>query len=106
MVTRHSWHTPMPHKGARNCPLTERRVTPAMAAATVVPGATVVARLSMVKVMTSTICPPLHIKAARQIRARIDPRLAAGHLRRQQFRGCERGCNAKSFVAGRQPEIT
>ena len=26
MVTRHSWHTPMPHSGARNWPVTEVRV--------------------------------------------------------------------------------
>lgn len=44
MVTRHSMHVPMPHKGLRGSPETDRRnaVTPAcaMAAATTVPGTT------------------------------------------------------------------
>src|SRR5690606_40193161 len=44
MVTRHSWHTPMPHTGARRWPLTEVRLVPSppsiSAAATVVPSAT------------------------------------------------------------------
>ncbi|AXL49193.1 NAD-dependent formate dehydrogenase, alpha subunit domain protein [Paraburkholderia caffeinilytica] len=44
IVTRHSWHTPIPHSAARGWPLTDVRVPPppamASAAATVVPAST------------------------------------------------------------------
>ena len=44
MRTRHSWHTPMPHSGARGSPATEVRVVPggccASAAATLMPAGT------------------------------------------------------------------
>ncbi len=54
-VARHSWQIPIPHKGPRAWPVTDRRIVAVpdrkIAAATEVPGGTTIGRPSMVKGM-------------------------------------------------------
>nr|GEU28650.1 HTH-type transcriptional regulator PtxR, putative [Tanacetum cinerariifolium] len=103
MVTRHSWHTPMPHKGARGAPVTERRVAMlpamAMAAATVTPASTRTGCVSMWSSMLASV-----MEAVRQIRFIRNARAFALHLRGQQLRRGQRRGDAQPFVAGGQPQ--
>jgi len=61
IVTRHSWHMPIPQTGARGMPLTEIRAMAlpaiAIAAATVVPASTTTVLWSINKEMDSGIFP-------------------------------------------------
>src|SRR5215469_18237709 len=103
-VARHSKQIPMPHSWPRPSPRTERRkhCTPAraMAAATKVPEGTVTS-WPLTRTVTSGM-RHLELGARRQIGLQRNRWRAIEQLISNQAAGCQRGCNAESFVAGRE----